>query len=77
MDRSFYSLDFDLVSKVASSLRCQTVNLAHAGEGAADVRDGDRAADNQSDIQCVYNFVALPAFFPTPNQMIGYAVIAA
>src|SRR6266852_2536133 len=39
----------------------ETVDFAHAGEGAADVRDGDGATDDQCDVEGVDDLVALPA----------------
>src|SRR5579864_5965347 len=55
----------------------KTFDFAHADEGASDVRDGDGAADDQSDVEGVDNLVAFPAFFAAAHEMIGYAIIAA
>src|SRR5216683_570479 len=38
---------------------------------------GNGAADDQRDIESVDHFVAFPAFFTAPDQMIGDAIIAA
>jgi hypothetical protein len=40
------------------------------------MRNGDGAADNESDVECVDNFLALSAFLGAANQMIGDAVVA-
>src|ERR1700739_2629292 len=40
----------------------KTVDFAHAGEGAAHVRNGDRAADDEGDVEGVDDLFALPAF---------------
>jgi len=65
------------VRSCSEFLRAQTVHFAHAGESAANVRNGDRAADDEGHVQRVDDLVAVPAFFTTPNEMIRYAVIAA
>jgi hypothetical protein len=54
----------------------QRIYLAHAGEGAADVRDGDGPADDERDVQRVNHFGTVPSFFSAANEMIGDAVIA-
>jgi hypothetical protein len=41
----------------------KAVDLAHAGEGATDVRDSDGAADDEGHVEGVDDLVALPAFF--------------
>jgi hypothetical protein len=56
--------------------RFQRIYLAHAGKGAADVGNGDGAADDQGDVQSVSHFIALPALFTAANQVIGDAVVA-
>src|SRR5229473_2635688 len=55
----------------------ETVDFAHAGEGAADVRDGDGATDDQCDVEGVDDLVALPAFFAAAHEMVGDAIVAA
>jgi hypothetical protein len=60
----------------AVPLRFQTINFAHAGEGAADVGNGDRATDDQRDIEGVNDFLALPALFTAADQVIRDAVVA-
>ena len=54
----------------------QAVDFAHAGEGAADVRDGEGAADDEGDVEGVDDFVALPAFLAATHEMVGDAVVA-
>jgi len=51
--------------------------LTHARESPPDVRDSDRAADDQCDIECVNDFFTLPAFLPAANEMIRDAIVAA
>jgi len=41
----------------------QLFDFAHAGEGAADMRNGNGADDDQGDVERVNDFLALPAFF--------------
>src|SRR5580704_18994620 len=41
------------------------------------MRNGDGAADDQSDVQSVDDFLAVPAFFSAANEVIGDAVVAA
>src|SRR6202043_3918426 len=55
----------------------EAVDLAHAGEGAADVRDSDGAADDEGDVEGVDDLFALPAFFTAAHEMVGDAVVAA
>ena len=52
-------------------------NFAHSGESTADVRNGDRAADDEGYVQCVDHFVAVPAFFTAADEVVCNAVIAA
>jgi hypothetical protein len=54
----------------------EAVDFAHAREGAAYMRNGDGAADNEGDVEGVYDVVALPAFFATAHEMVGDAVVA-
>ena len=58
-------------------LRRETGNFAHSGERTADVRNGDRTADDEGYVQCVNHFVAAPAFFAAADEMVSDAVIAA
>src|SRR5215471_14900172 len=55
----------------------QALDLAHAAEGAADVRDGNRTADDKGDVQGVDHLFSRPAFVGSANQMVGNAIIAA
>src|SRR5712692_2312214 len=76
---------YDLAELGRSVLRPYKVDLrafqagdfAHAGEGAADVRDGDGAADDERDVKSVDDFVAVPAFFAAADKMVGDAIVAA
>src|SRR5712692_6439427 len=62
----------------AASLRVlEAGDFAHAGEGAADVWDGDRAANDERDVKSVDDFVAVPAFFAAADKMVGDAIVAA
>src|SRR5216683_6735008 len=63
-------------SWLCALLGLQFFDFAHAGEGAADMRNGDGAADDQGDVERVNDFLALPAFFAAADQMIRDAVIA-
>lgn len=58
-------------------LRAQRGDFAHAGEGAAEMRDDDGAADYERDIERVDHFLARPAGFAALDQVIGDAVVAA
>src|SRR6266446_3923894 len=55
----------------------KAVDFAHAGEGAAHVRDGDGAADDEGHVEGVDDLVALPAFFAAAHEMVGDAIVAA
>src|SRR6266849_4949112 len=46
----------------------EAVDLAHAGEGTADVRNGDGAADDEGDVEGVDDLVTLPAFFAAAHE---------
>src|SRR5260370_8373921 len=59
------------------SSRMEAVDFTHPRKGAAYVRNGNGAAYNQSDIQRVDDFFALPAFFAAAHKMIGDAIVAA
>jgi hypothetical protein len=51
--------------------------LAHAGESAADVGNRDGAAHDESDVEGVNDFFAIPAFFAAANEVIGDAIVTA
>jgi len=53
------------------------VDFAHAGEGAADVRNGDGAADDEGDVERVDDLFALPAFFAAAYEVVSDAIVAA
>ena len=53
------------------------MDFAHAGEGAADVRNGDGAADDEGDVEGVDDFFALPAFLAAADEMVSDAIVAA
>jgi len=55
----------------------QAADFAHTGKGAAHVRYGDGAANDQRYVEGVDHFFALPAFFAATDQVIGDAVVAA
>src|SRR6202040_946804 len=55
----------------------EAIDLVHAGEGAADMRDGDRATDDEGDVEGVDDLFALPAFFAAAHEMVGDAIVAA
>src|SRR5712692_1120869 len=62
----------------AASLRVlEAGDFAHAGEGAAEVRDSDGTADNERDVEGVDDFVAVPTFFAAAEEMISDAIVAA
>src|SRR5258708_17115586 len=64
--------------KVAARLGIsKTVDFAHAGEGAAHVRNGDGAANDEGHVEGVDDFFALPAFFAAAHEMVGDAIVAA
>src|SRR5262245_13535483 len=54
----------------------EAVDFAHAGEGAADVGNGDGAADDEGDVECVDHFFPAPAFFGAADEMVSDAVVA-
>jgi len=54
--------------------RFEAVDFAHAGKSTAQVRDGNRTTDEESDIQGIDDFFAVPAFFGAPNEVIGDAI---
>src|SRR5580693_2248257 len=56
-------------------LRLQAVDFAHAGKGAAHMRNSNGAADDQSDVECLNHFFAVPAFFAAADQVIGDAIV--
>src|SRR5258706_1988657 len=75
-----YSLTLQAEKNKSNSSRLgafKAVDFAHAGEGAADVRDSDGAADDKGDIEGVNDFVALPTFFAAAHEMVRDAVVAA
>src|SRR5579859_755975 len=55
----------------------KVVDLAHAGEGAAEVRNSNGAADDEGDIEGIDDFFTLPAFFSAADEVVGDAVVAA
>ena len=55
----------------------QTVDLAHAGEGAADVRNGDGATNDEGDVEGIDDLIALPALFAAAQEMVSDAIVAA
>src|SRR5258708_18556094 len=57
--------------------RLQTADFAHACKGTKNVRNGDRAANDQRHVERVDYFLALPAFFAAADQVVSDAVIAA
>src|SRR5260370_41298598 len=57
--------------------RLQTADFTHACKGTPHVRNGDRAANDQRDVEKVDHFLALPAFFAAADQVVSDAVIAA
>src|ERR1700742_4866669 len=59
------------------ALRRETWNFSHSGKRTADMRDGDRTADDEGYVQRVDHFVAAPAFFAGPHEVICDAIIAA
>jgi hypothetical protein len=54
----------------------QAMDFAHAGEGSADVGNGNGAADDKGDVEGVNHFVAGPAFFGAAHEVVGDAVVA-
>ena len=55
----------------------EAVDFAHTGEGAADVGNGDGAADDEGDVEGVDGFLPGPTFFGAADEVIGDAVVAA
>jgi hypothetical protein len=49
----------------------------HAGEGAADMRNGDGTTYHKGDIERVNHFFPRPAFFRAADEMVGDAIVAA
>ena len=53
------------------------MDFPHAGEGPTEVGDGDGTADDERDIERVYDFFTGPAFVGAADEVVGDAVIAA
>ena len=54
----------------------QTVDFAHARKGATHVRNGNGTTDDERNIACVNDLLALPTLFAA-DQVIGDAIVAA
>jgi hypothetical protein len=55
----------------------QRADFAHAGKGAADMGNGNGAADDKGDVQSVDDFFALPAFLAAADEVVSDAIVAA